>query len=101
MQNYWTTYQMSLLRRMLRLRARSKSRELTLVSDNTNKIKARDILSFSTLYNENIRLPYFLEHYRKMGVAHFLIVDNDSDDGGREFLLEQPDVSLWHTTSSY
>ena len=51
--------------------------------------------------NEIIRLPYFLEYYRKLGVAHFLIVDNDSDDGTGEYLADQPDVSLWHTTHSY
>jgi hypothetical protein len=36
-----------------------------------------------------------------MGVNHLLIVDNDSDDGSREYLAQQPDVSLWHTAKSY
>jgi len=36
-----------------------------------------------------------------MGVTHFLMVDNNSDDGGREFLAAQPDVSLWTTQASY
>ncbi len=36
-----------------------------------------------------------------MGVSHFLFVDNDSDDGSREFLIGQEDVSIWHTTASY
>lgn len=36
-----------------------------------------------------------------MGVGHFLIVDNASSDGSAEFLLEQPDVSLWSTNDSY
>lgn len=54
-----------------------------------------------TIRNEKIRLPYFLDYYRRMGVQHFLIVDNDSDDGGPEFLAEQLDVSLWSTQASY
>ena len=29
------------------------------------------------------------------------MVDNDSDDGGREYLADQPDVSLWTTKGSY
>lgn len=36
-----------------------------------------------------------------MGVNHFLIVDNGSDDGSREFLEDQDDVSLWTTEQSY
>ncbi len=48
-----------------------------------------------------LRLPYFLEHYRRLGVTNFLIVDNASDDGSADYLAEQPDVSLWTTSHSY
>lgn len=48
-----------------------------------------------------LRLPYFLEHYRRLGITNFLIVDNASDDGSAEFLAGQPDVSLWTTAHSY
>jgi len=48
-----------------------------------------------------VRLPFFLEYYRSMGVNHFFLVDNDSDDGSAEYLAEQPDVSLWHTKKGY
>ena len=65
------------------------------------RIRPADILLFSTLRNERIRLPYFLRYYRELGIGHFLVVDNDSTDGSREYLSEQPDVSLWHTTASY
>ena len=71
------------------------------MQDRTADITPSDILVFSTLRNELVRLPYFLEYYRKLGINHFLIVDNDSDDGSREYLEEQPDVSLWTTTASY
>ena len=47
------------------------------------------------------RIPFFLTYYRKLGVTHFLIVDNDSTDGTGEYLADQPDVSLWRTTHSY
>lgn len=59
------------------------------------------MLAFSTLRNEKIRLSYFLRYYRDMGVNHFFMVENDSDDGTREFLADQPDVSLWTTPKSY
>jgi hypothetical protein len=36
-----------------------------------------------------------------MGIGHFLMVDNGSDDGSTEFLEKQRDVSLWTTHASY
>ncbi|MCJ7871237.1 glycosyltransferase family 2 protein [Marinovum sp. 2_MG-2023] len=92
---------MRLQRKRWRLRALRKSRELRVVADRTRQIKPSDLLVFSTLRNEHVRLPYFLEYYRNQGINHFLIVDNGSDDGSREYLAEQPDVSLWHTKASY
>lgn len=56
---------------------------------------------FSAIRNERDLLPLFLDHYRNLGVAGFIIVDNDLSDGSREFLLDQPDVELYHTASSY
>lgn len=75
--------------------------ELSCVVDRTKNIRPSDILVFSTLRNEKARLPYFLDYYRKLGVNHFFFVDNDSDDGGREYLKDQPDASVWTTTASY
>ena len=51
--------------------------------------------------NERLRLPYFLDYYRKLGVDHFLIIDNGSDDGTGDYLARQTDVSVWHTARSY
>lgn len=59
------------------------------------------VLVFSTMRNEMLRIEHWLSHYRTLGVAHFLIVDNDSDDGTAEYLAQQPDVSLWITPHSY
>ena len=83
------------------LRAWKKRRELTCVSRNTHTIAADDILLFACVRNEALRLPYFLNHYRDLGVSHFLIVDNGSTDGSDAWLADQPDVSLWRTTASY
>ncbi|MEO0905528.1 MAG: glycosyltransferase family 2 protein [Pseudomonadota bacterium] len=78
-----------------------RRKELTLTADRTGQITADSILAFSTVRNEIVRLPHFLAHYRKLGVNHFLFVDNDSDDGTTAFLAEQPDVSLWTTPHGY
>ena len=88
-------------RRLQQFRAFRKRRELRPVADRTEQIKSGDVLVFVTQRNERIRLPYFLRYYRNMGVAHFLFVDNDSDDGSREYLAEQADCSVWTTKHSY
>lgn len=97
----WQSYIMRLRRKRAQIRAWRKHFAVKPVRDRTDQIKPGDILLFSTFRNENVRLPYFLQYYRKLGVSHFLMVDNDSDDGGREFLTGQPDVSLWTTKASY
>ena len=87
-------------RRWLQLRAIRKGRELTPVRDRTDGMRPGPIL-FSTLRNEAVRLPWFLHHYRELGVAHFLFVDNGSTDGSLELLKSESDVSVWHTDASY
>lgn len=82
-------------------RALRKSLELRRVRDRTRAIRPGMILAFTTLRNEHVRLPYFLQYYRDLGVGHFLMVDNGSDDGSGRYLAEQPDVSLWATRASY
>ncbi len=94
-------YRLRVERQRARLRFMRKSRQLRRVANRTGNIGKDDILLFSVLRNERIRLPYFLEYYRKLGINHFLMVDNDSDDGSREYLSEQPDVSLWTTSHGY
>ena len=95
------SYRLRLRRKRRIIRALRKGRELDPVRDRTGTIRPSDILLFSTLRNESVRLPYFLQYYRDIGVNHFLIVDNDSTDGSRDQLAEQPDVSLWHTRGEY
>ncbi len=90
------------LRRKRRLvRCVKRRRELKPISTNTAAIRPDDVLLMSVVRNEKIRLPFFLDYYRKLGVNHFLFVDNESDDGSLEFLRTQPDVSVWQTKTSY
>jgi hypothetical protein len=82
-------------------RAWRKGRSLARVADRTGAIRPADVLCFVTLRNERPRLPYFLAYYRDRGVSHFVIVDNDSTDGSRDYLAAQPDCSVWTTPDSY
>ena len=95
------SYGLRLQRKRWLIRAFRKRRELRCLQDNTATIARGDVLLFATLRNERVRLPYFLKYYRDLGIDHFFFVDNGSDDGSREYLLGQPDISLWHTTASY
>lgn len=69
--------------------------------DRTAAIAPDAILCFVTQRNEAVRLPWFLDYYRGLGIDHFLVVDNNSDDGSRALLARQADVSLWTTAASY
>lgn len=94
-------YRLRLRRKLLLWRAFRKRRQLRPVTQRMQGLRPLPILLFATMRNERIRLPYFLNYYRKLGVDHFLIVDNGSDDGTRDYLADQPDVSLWETQAGY
>lgn len=94
-------YRLRWKRRRLLLRAFRKRRQLCALKDRTAAIGADAILAFVTVRNEGLRLPHFIDHHRRLGVDHFLIVDNDSDDGSRDWLASQTDVSLWVTKDGY
>lgn len=97
----WNSYKMRLRRKRLRLRALVKQRDLRPVVDRTGDIRGTDLLLVSVLRNEAVRLPYFLQYYRDLGINHFLFVDNGSTDGGADLLADQPDVSLWSAHTGY
>lgn len=97
----WEAYRMRWKRRRLLWRSFRSRHQLQAVADRTADIRPGDILAVSVMRNEIERLPFFLAHYRRLGVDHLLVVDNGSDDGTAEMLAEQPDVSLWHCGASY
>lgn len=92
---------MALKRQRLVMRGRLAARALRPVADRTVSIRPGGVLVFATIRNEAERLGHFLRHYRALGAAHFLFVDNASDDGSVALLADQPDVSVWHTTAGY
>ncbi len=65
------------------------------------EIGESDILAFTCLRNEAMRIPYFLEFYRSRGVKKFFVIDNGSTDGSDALLKAAEDVAYFHTTGSY
>jgi hypothetical protein len=59
------------------------------------------IVLVACVRDEMIRIAQFVDHYRRIGIDHFAIVDNGSEDGTAEWLEQQPDVSLYRTSQSF
>lgn len=96
-----TAYRLRWQQRRLLWRAFRARHALTAIADRTKEIGTPDILCFVAVRNEAAILPWFLSHHRRLGVDHFLFVDNGSNDGTSELLSAQPDVSLWRTGAGY
>lgn len=97
----WQAYRLRMRRRVLLARALRRRRQLVPLVNRTATIGRRDILAFMCIRNEAQRLPFVLDHHRRMGVRHFLIVDNGSTDDSSAWLAAQADVSVWQTRASY
>jgi len=69
--------------------------------NNYKSLKPNDIPAILLVRNDRPFLPSLLQHYRKIGVDRFLIVDDQSEDGSTEYLLSQPDVNLHHSHLRY
>lgn len=65
-----------------------------------NIIKQDPVL-ICVIKNEKYRLEKLLEHYTKIGVKNFAILDNDSCDGTFEYLLTQTNVDVFRCTDVY
>jgi hypothetical protein len=65
------------------------------------RVNAAPVCVVACMRNEMQMLPMFLEHYRKLGVGGFLVVDNVSDDGTLAYLAEQEDVAAFFSDAPY
>lgn len=53
------------------------------------------------LRNEMYFLPEFLAHYRSLGVERFVFLNDRSDDGSFEYLVQQPDAVVVQSARTY
>ena len=53
------------------------------------------------VYNEALRLEAFLDHYRRLGINEFIVVDNRSTDGVAELLEGHRGVSYFYADGEY
>lgn len=47
------------------------------------------------------RMKLFYEHYRNLGVRKFIVIDNNSTDGTREYAIKQPDTRVYLVTEAF
>ena len=95
-------YRLRLERKDRRYRALIRARkDLSILRKRIDQTKQDDVLLFAVIRNERPRLSFFLDYYRKLGINHFCIIDNQSEDESVSFLMEQKDVSLWSAKGSY
>lgn len=85
----------------LKRRASRSAHHLRPVQDHTCRIRTNDRILITVGKNENESIPHFLDYYRKLGVDHFLFVDNMSDPPMADVLSGEADVSLWRTEQYY
>ena len=57
----------------------------------SGKFKDARVTLYGIFRNEMFFLASFFDHYRKLGVDQFIILDDQSEDGTFEFLCEQKD----------
>lgn len=79
------------------------SNQLELLTDSKQvcRLHCEQLFVVAVMRNEMVMLPHFLEHYRKLGVRAFIIADNCSDEGTREYLENQLDVILYSVDTEY
>lgn len=67
------------------------------------KIHSDDIILISVIKNESLRIPFFLKHYRSLGVKKFFFIDNISTDLSLKTLseLNAGDVFIYTAKGHY
>jgi len=59
------------------------------------------VVAFSIIRDEIFYLPAFLEYHRRLGVHHFIFLDDGSTDGTFDYLCLQPDCLLLRSQVKY
>jgi len=60
-----------------------------------------EVLVISVVRNGELYVKSFLDHYRSMGVKHFVFLDNGSTDRTVEMLCAHEDVTVLQTNAPY
>lgn len=66
-------------------------------------IQLRPIFLLCVFRDEHLLLEYFIKYYQSLGVTHFIMIDNLSEDEGPGYLKSLGNINLWlyRTEDSY
>ena len=60
------------------------------------------IFLLAVLRDEYILIEHFIRYYKEIGITHFILIDNGSEDGSLEYLQNlNVNIMLFHTSDSY
>ena len=76
-----------------------KYNDIKLISNNSTIDD--QIILFCILRNECHHINFFIEHYRSLGINTFVFLDNNSDDGTKEYLMKQQGIILYSNTEKF
>jgi hypothetical protein len=82
------------------LRAYWKKSEVEVVTVRPGIHDAQVVLLL-VVRDEAPRVPHFLTYYRRLGVEHFIVIDNGSSDGLQNLLRDEQDVSVFSARGAY
>ncbi|HEY3596952.1 MAG TPA: glycosyltransferase family 2 protein [Paraburkholderia sp.] len=82
------------------IRRIAKSREVSAVRMSPGLAAASHVL-IMTVHNEAHRMAFFLSYYKALGFEQFIVLDNESTDGLRSLLENEPGVSVFAAKGSY
>lgn len=71
---------------------------MLLVKNFKKNIEDDSICLISVLRDENVLIEYFIKYYKKIGITHFIFIDNGSKDGTFEYLKELDENILLYST---
>ena len=60
-----------------------------------------NVVLFSIVADEIYFLPFFLKHYRALGVQEFWFLVDRSNDGTLEYLMAQPDCGIFQSSLKF
>lgn len=69
--------------------------EILYLVKSAKAVSEGNVSCVTVCHNEVGIIDQFLAHYRDLGCAQFYIVDDRSDDGTAQYLMEQDDVTLF------
>ncbi|MFW2513789.1 glycosyltransferase family 2 protein [Demequina sp. SO4-13] len=77
-----------------------KAREVSAVRIRPSLAHAR-LVAVIVAQNEAPRFPYLIDYYRRAGVEHFIVIDNESTDGLQDYLMDHEDVTVYAAHGAY